>query len=225
MELSNRAAAPYAGDLVPNDSRWTTWEAEVGHDVDYERILAPTFWHPQARTLKPRDLIRVERKDSAWSGLIKVMGIDLIGGRVLVVEERPIKIYSPGDLPPGYFLEYAGGDGWRIRQEGRAAPVRSGFATSIDAAEWLRADRAPPPQPMAAPGSDDPGAKAPITHSAGAGAAGYAAGYQGPLQDAPTIAPLTPAKSLDDIEAEARLAAGPGPAKAPAKAKEKTTAE
>ncbi len=126
--------------LYDAGQQWQTYETiiPVGHEP--ADVLDESYWFSHRRDLKARDQIRCEAADGSWMRVVRVMGVDEVGGRVIVVAVGDVVRFDPETPPAGYSYEFAGG-AWRILQEGRASPVRSGFATAIDAAAWLRLDR------------------------------------------------------------------------------------
>lgn len=127
---------------------WAVYEATIPQGVEPEDVLDPSFWGNHAKMLRHRDQIRVEAEDGSWMMTLRIMGKDEMGGRVLVMLVGDLVRFDPGPIPDGYTLEFVSQlAGWRVLRDGSSGPVRSGFASSYDAAEWLRMDRGAMPKP------------------------------------------------------------------------------
>lgn len=155
--VRQRLERTFRGSLTAAGQVRNTFEAEVGHDVELEKILAPSFWWSVHGQLRPFDKIEVQWEDGSRVVMLRVMGMDDRSETVLVVplwEQKFNKL--PGELPPGYSISFVSkGTGWRIFRDGASQPVRSGFATELEAYIWLAGDVSPPGDDAEADAGDD----------------------------------------------------------------------
>lgn len=119
------------------------YEAEVPAGTRPDDVIGPEYWGRWAKDLKARDVIEVDAEDGEWTATVRVMGVDAHASRVLVAFQRDPVIFDAGPIPAGFALEFVSKNaGWRVMANGSNAPVRSGFSTKLEAANWLRIDRA-----------------------------------------------------------------------------------
>lgn len=150
----------FRGGLAQEHQTFPTFGAKIDHEYTLGDITDPSFWHTQNRTLEPGARIRCEWECGSRTALLRVMGVDANAKAVLVAVESHHDFPTPA-MPDGFSLEFINGAaGWRILEEGRRSPLRTGFPTAFAAAHWLRGDRgpkddvaveAPPPKPSAKP--------------------------------------------------------------------------
>ena len=154
----------FRGALAQETQAFPTFGATIEHKFTLEDVIRPDFWHPQARVLEPGARLRCEWEDGSRTALLRVMGKDAGAREVLVVVEAAQEFPAPA-LPPGFSLEFVNKSiGWRILEEGRRTPRRTGFATAVAAAHWLRGDRGPKDEP-----ADEPADEAPPVESTASG--------------------------------------------------------
>lgn len=131
----------FRGQLTAAGALRATYEAEIQAGTPLEKVTSPDFWFSQVSRLKPLDRIECTWDDGSLIAMLRVMGIDERAGMVLVAVVSTDEFDAPA-LPPGYDYEFVNkGLGWRILREGQKQPLRSGFATKLDAYAWLSGER------------------------------------------------------------------------------------
>lgn len=139
--VRNRFENTFRGQLTTNGQLRNTFEAEIPSDVSLEKLLAPSFWWPQNRVIRPLlDSIHCIWDDGTRTVTLRCMGKDERHETILmvVVPNSDIEFKVP-DAPPGYSYEFGGSRavGWFIKQDGRSSPLRSNFASANEAHDWL----------------------------------------------------------------------------------------
>lgn len=136
--------AMFKGALAQESQMFPRLGASIAHTLTFEDVIDPGFWYPQIKMLdQPGTRIFCEWECGSRSCVLRVMGVDRDAREVIVAIESKSEMALP-DLPSGFSLEYVNkGIGWRILEDDRRSPRRSGFATAYAAAHWLRGDRGP----------------------------------------------------------------------------------
>lgn len=151
----------FRGAMAQEAQMFPRLGAFIPHALAVEDITDPGFWYPQIKMLEePGTRIFCEWECGSRSVVLRVMGVDRDAREVIVAIESQSEMPLP-ELPAGFSLEYVNkGIGWRILEDGRRSPRRSGFRTAFAAAHWLRGDRGPV-EKHAAESGEDGGAKKP----------------------------------------------------------------
>lgn len=155
----------YQGALTANNQTRNKFEAIIPHGVDLGALLSAHYWWPVSKRMNPLDTIECLWEDGSRVVVLRVAGKDERAQRVLVHAIADQAFDAPA-LPEGFRYEFVNRDqGWRIMQEGRRAPLRSGFSTTYEAHAWLTADgqveeQPPAPAPAATPAAGSTNNKA-----------------------------------------------------------------
>ena len=128
-EAPKKALAPKLqfGRMRETGHGWMTYEADIPAEIEFDTLLAPTFWTHYAGQIRPRDVIVCIREDGAWECEVRVFSVQ--PGEVVVKLKSRAEYHGEAPLAAAgeFAIKWRGAKQFSVMRKSDGAVIKDGL--------------------------------------------------------------------------------------------------